>query len=154
MTQENLRILFTLVIIFLIAQFIFAVKVSEPYPSILYPGFSKPWKNSNYNSYRSIEIAIVFTDGEIINDDKKLFRNFNPSAKRKILDKYFNDKYSADIQPTIFNDFREYSKKEIIKYYKKEPRYIRVSWYKTKEYFREVPIRIEKSKYKSGILIY
>lgn len=153
---ENIvRILFLIMIPLLLLQLYVARKYSEPYPAIIYPAFEGTSKNSEYNKYIETEIFVYFNDGEKYRLDERKFLGEIPYKFRKnLLKNYFlNRPIENGKEGNAYREFTNFLESRLTKMFKnKKPQSISISWYQYKQYFREKPVRLEKTLLKSGLI--
>lgn len=90
MNRQKIRILFILVAGFLILQFLFILKVSEPYPSIKFPGFGKiPQTSGQIQVINHEIIAYSDTNDSTIVDAYLLLEDYPKTYIPSILSSIF-----------------------------------------------------------------
>ena len=76
MNKTSIKVLFALFIPFLFLQFIFVLKVKEPYPSVRLPGFGNvPDDPEVLNDIKDIDVVAYFQDGDSLVLEEKVFFN-------------------------------------------------------------------------------
>lgn len=76
MNKTSIRVLFAILIPFLFLQFVFVLKVKEPYPSIRLPAFGTVPENSEVlNDIKDIDVIAHFQNGDSLVLEKKDFFN-------------------------------------------------------------------------------
>lgn len=151
MNKKFIRILFIIVTIFLFVQFYFSIKISEPYPAIIYPAFRKVSDNSIYNSYLIIEVEVIFKNRDkVYITDRELLSGIDPVVRWKLLSSLLNSNNDLNIvedqqKIKIKSVFRNNLKKK----YSKEPVSVKLNMTKIYEYYRNKPIKKHKKVFKS-----
>lgn len=80
LNKHKLTFSFIALGIFLIGQFVFTIKIIEPYPAIILPGFGKfPEYSENTLSFTDFELHAVFSDGKAqVLQKEKVFKEIIP----------------------------------------------------------------------------
>ena len=88
MNTRKKKIIFLSIFLLLIAQYIFALTIDEPYPAIVFPAFAHAPKNNDYYINKPPSYRIIIENkksGKRVDKTSNLFKNMPPATKYRLM---------------------------------------------------------------------